>query len=220
MTRGFIVSGTDTGIGKTVFSAMLVRALGAMYWKPVQSGTDGGTDAQGVREMAGIPNDRILPEAYVLSASLSPHRAAEIDGVILDPAAIRPPLARPLVIEGAGGLMVPLTRGVLQIDMFRRWNLPVILCARTALGTINHTLLSVEALRRREAPIHGIAFIGDDNPDNIRTIGDFSGVKVLGRMPRLDHIDGPALDRAFAENFSLLDFAASAPPAPLAATAT
>jgi dethiobiotin synthetase len=205
-----VVSGTDTGLGKTVFAAMLSAALGAVYWKPVQSGTEDGTDAEIVARLAGVPSDRILPERYVLSQPLSPHRSAELDGVEIDPDALVLPEpradARPVVVEGAGGLMVPLTRRTLFIDVFRRWGVPVVLCARTALGTINHTLLSVEALKERGIPLLGIAFIGEAVPDSERTIVEFSGAHRLGRLPWLKELTGDGLRRALAGNFRREDF--------------
>lgn len=205
-----VVSGTDTGLGKTVFAAMLTRALDADYWKPVQSGIEDGTDARTVASLAEIAPERILPERYVLSQPLSPHRSAELDGVEIDAGALalpeRPTDARPLIVEGAGGLLVPLTRSTLFIDVFRRWGAPVVLCARTALGTINHTLLSVEALKARGVPLLGIAFIGKAMEDSERTIVAFSGARRLGRLPWLDEINAETLDRAFAEHFSRADF--------------
>jgi dethiobiotin synthetase len=207
MSKGYIVSGTDTGIGKTTVAAMLLLALDALYWKPLQSGTQDGTDRERVQALTHLPADRLLPERYVLSQPLSPHRAAELDGVAIDPKTLAvPAVERTLIIEGAGGLMVPITRHLLQIDLFADWNLPVILCARTALGTINHTLLSIEALQSRYVPLHGIVFVGDDNPDNIRTIAEISGARVLGRLPRLEPLDRAALLDAFAHGFRREDF--------------
>jgi dethiobiotin synthetase len=204
----FIVTGTDTGIGKTIFSAALTGALGARYWKPVQSGLEDETDSATVAQLGQVPADRIHREAYRLQLPASPHLSAEAEGVVIDPDALVPPDGDgPLVIEGAGGLLVPLTRTVLTIDLFARWGLPVILCARTALGTINHTLLSIEALRQRGMPVHGIAFIGPDMPDNVRVIAAFSGVKVLGRLPVLDPLDPERLATAIAAHFYLRDFA-------------
>jgi len=207
MSKGYIVSGTDTGIGKTTVAAMLLLALDALYWKPLQSGTQDGTDRERVQALTHLPADRLLPERYVLSQPLSPHRAAELDGVAIDPKSLAVPAAeRTLIIEGAGGLLVPITRHLLQIDLFTDWDLPVILCARTALGTINHTLLSIEALRRRRLRLHGVVFVGDDNPDNIRTIAEISGARVLGRLPQLEPLDGAALLGAFARGFRREDF--------------
>ncbi|MEJ0062741.1 MAG: dethiobiotin synthase [Alphaproteobacteria bacterium] len=207
MKNGYIITGTDTDIGKTVFAAMLMLAFDAIYWKPLQSGTENGGDRQAVQRLTGLPASRFHPERYIFMQPLSPHRAAEIDGVEIDADSIVVPEAHsPLLIEGAGGLMVPVTRQHLQIDLFKRWDLPVILCSRTALGTINHTLLSIEALRKRDIPVHGIAFIGPDNPDNIRTIAEYSGVSILGRLPHLETLNAESLKRAFAENFDRQDF--------------
>lgn len=212
MARPFIITGTDTDIGKTVFSAMLMTGLhkagqGVSYWKPVQAGVADHVDTRTVQRLTGLPDDRFLPEKYMLSEPLSPHRAAELDGVDIDVDSLEiPPLDGTLLIEGAGGLHVPLTRTTLNIDLFELWNLPVILCARTGLGTINHTLLSVESLKKRGIPLHGIAFIGEDNPDNMRTIAEFSGVKILGRLPLLDTLNAETLSRAFEENFEPADF--------------
>lgn len=203
MTR-IIVTGTDTGIGKTVFAAALTDALGAHYWKPVQSGLEEETDSQIVARLGRVPPDRILPERWRLRTPVSPHLSAELDGVQIDPAALTPPdLPGPLVIEGAGGLMVPLTRTTLLIDVFARWGLPVVLCARTALGTINHTLLSVEALRARSIPIVGIAFIGEEKADSQRIIAEMTGVRVLGRLPPLAPLTPDTLRAAFGAGFDL-----------------
>ncbi len=208
VTKTYIVSGTDTGIGKTAVAAMLTLALDALYWKSIQSGTEDGTDRQRVQALTALPDDRVLPERYILSQPLSPHRAAELDGIELDADPFPLPKAdKTLIVEGVGGLMVPITRQKLQIDIFAAWNLPIILCARTGLGTINHTLLSIEALRKRNMPLHGLIFVGEDNPDNMRTIADFSGSRILGHMPHLDIIDRAALLRVFKKRFQIKDFA-------------
>jgi len=200
-----VVTGTDTDAGKTVFSAGLAAALGATYWKPVQAGLDDGTDAA---RTAALGVTKILPEAYRLNTPCSPHRAAEIDGVTIDLDRLTPPVVDgPLVVEGAGGALVPVTRTVLFADLFARWGHPVVLVARTALGTINHSLLSIEALRARRVPILGIAFTGDANEDSEATITAIGGVKRLGRLPRLDPLDPATLRAAFAQQFRLEDFA-------------
>lgn len=201
-----IVTGTDTGIGKTVFSSALAAALGAFYWKPVQSGLEEATDSETVHRIGGVPTARILPEAYRLQLPASPHLAAEAEGVEIDPGRLVLPSHDPLVVEGAGGLMVPLTRGLLTIDLFARWGLPVILCARTRLGTINHTLLSLAALKARGIPVKGIAFIGEEMADSQDVIAAFSGVKVLGRLPPLDPLTPESLAAAFRQAFALQDF--------------
>ncbi|HEY0270657.1 MAG TPA: dethiobiotin synthase [Sphingomonas sp.] len=202
MTR-LVVTGTDTGIGKTVFAAALARALGAAYWKPIQSGLLDGADSETV---AALGVGAVLPEAYRLTEPLSPHRAAELDGVTIDPARLVPPEAERLVIEGAGGVLVPVTRDLLYADLFARWGLPVVLAARTGLGTINHSLLSIEALRARRVPVLGVAFVGEANADNEATICAMADVKRLGRLPRIDPLDGERLAAAFAANFDIRDF--------------
>jgi len=207
MSPHLVVTGTDTGIGKTVFAAGLAGLLDGFYWKPVQAGLDEESDSQAVQRLSGLPADRILPEAWRLRTPASPHLAAEIDGVAIDPAALSPPpVPAPLVIEGAGGLMVPLTRSTLFLDVFARWGAPVVLCTRTALGTINHTLLSLEALRRRSIPILGVAFIGDEHDENRRIIGELGATKILGRLPRLEPLTPAALRAAFVASFRREDF--------------
>ncbi|MER9236990.1 dethiobiotin synthase [Mesorhizobium sp. M0622] len=208
MTKRVVITGTDTGIGKTVFSAGLAGLLDGFYWKPVQSGLDGETDSEVVARLAGLPSGRVLPEAYRLKNPLSPHRSAEIDGVAIEAARLSLPVVPgPLVIEGAGGLMVPLNRRTRFINIFAQWQLPVILCARTALGTINHTLLSIEALRARSIPLIGIAFIGDEAADTQRTIAEFGDVPQLGRLPYLDPLTRETLRDAMIAGFDLASIA-------------
>jgi dethiobiotin synthetase len=207
MSPAIVVTGTDTDIGKTVFCAGLTRFLDGAYWKPVQAGLAGETDAQAVRRLAELPADRVLPETWALRTPASPHLAAEIDGVEIDPDALALPASeRLLVVEGAGGLLVPLTRRTLLIEVIARWGAPVVLCARTRLGTINHTLLSIEALRRRAIPLLGVAFVGDAHPENERIIGSLGKVAVLGRLPHLDPLTPPALAAAFARAFDRESF--------------
>jgi dethiobiotin synthetase len=207
MSLRIVVAGTDTDIGKTVFAAGLANFLGADYWKPIQSGLEGETDSQLVARLGGLSEDRIVPERYRLETPASPHRAAEIDGVCITAGSLDvPDTARPLVIEGAGGLMVPLDRSTLYIDIFMRWHLPIVLCARTTLGTINHSLLSIEALRSRKADIFGIAFIGDENADSEAIICEIGRVRRLGRLPRLSPLTRQTLQAAFARSFTRDDF--------------
>lgn len=192
-----VVTGTDTGVGKTVAAAALALRLGADYWKPVQAGLDEASDSETAARLAGV---EVLSEAYRLTTPCSPHRAAEIDGVTIDPARLTPPPGR-VVIEGAGGALVPVTRELLFADLFARWRLPVVIVARTALGTINHSLLTIEALRARGVPIAGMVFNGDEVPDSQATICAIGGVRSLGRLPPLD----PLTPRTLREAAATLD---------------
>jgi len=201
MTR-FVVTGTDTGIGKTIFSAALAQATRASYWKPIQSGLEEETDSEIVARLAGVP---VRPEAYRLVTPASPHIAAEIDGVNIEVEKLTPPPGK-LIVEGAGGALVPVTRQTLYADLFAKWQVPVIVCARTALGTINHSLLTIEALKSRGVPIHGLAFLGDAVEDSEAIIAEIGGVRRLGRLPVIDLLNGETLAAAFNANFDLVDF--------------
>lgn len=207
MSRTIVVTGTDTDIGKTVFAAGLAAALGARYWKPVQSGLADGTDAARVQAL-GVPAGRILPEAYRLVTPCSPHLAAEIDGVAIDPSRLALPSSgdTPLVVEGAGGVLVPVTRTLLFAEVFAQWAQPVVLVARTGLGTINHSLLSIEALRTRGVPILGVAFVGEPVEDSEAIIAELGRVRRLGRLPRVEPLTAATLSQAFREHFDLEDF--------------
>lgn len=209
MSQRFVITATDTGVGKTIFAAALVQALGASYWKPIQAGFEEEADSEVVARLTGLEflPGTIFPEAYRLTTPASPHLAAEIDGITIDPDALDPPVCSdPLIIEGAGGPLVPVTRTTLFADIFARWRIPVIICARTGLGTINHSLMTIEALRHRNVPILGLAFIGDAVPDSEGVIPALSGVKRLGRLPRIEPLTPDTLAAAFADHFDLADF--------------
>ena len=181
-----VVCGTDTDVGKTVVSALLVQGLQASYWKPVQSGLEGGGDRNRVRQLLDLNEERMLPEAYAFSQPVSPHWASELDGTPLDPRTLAlPDNPGPLVVETAGGLLVPLTRNWLQIDQLQVWNLPIVLVARSGLGTLNHTLLSLEALKKRQINVLGLILNGPLHADNPRTLEQFGGVPVLAELPSL-----------------------------------
>ena len=199
-----VVTGTDTGIGKTVLAAALTGHLKAHYWKPVQAGLEDESDSQIVARLCGLGADAVLPEAYRLITPCSPHQAAAIDGVTIDLARLALPLVDgPLVVEGAGGVLVPLRPGFLMADLFAHWGLPVVLAARTSLGTINHSLLSLEALRARGVAVLGVVFIGEGNAESERVICAEGKVRRLGRLPWLDPLDAGGLATAFAAGFDL-----------------
>ena len=205
MKRGLIVTGTDTGVGKTVIAAGLAAALRADYWKPVQAGLEDATDSEEVARLA--PGVRVLPEAYRLATPCSPHEAARIEGVTIDLARLASPDGdRPLVVEGAGGVLVPYREHLLAADLFARWELPAVLVARTTLGTISHTLLSLEALRARHIAVAGVVFVGEEVPVAEDAIARIGAVDVLGRVPKLDPLDADSLAAAIAR-LSLDDLA-------------
>lgn len=202
--KGLIVTGTDTGIGKTIFAAGLTGALGGAYWKPVQSGLEDETDTQAVTRLTAGRDVAIIPEAYRLVTPCSPHEAARIDGVTIDLARLTlPEIDRPLVVEGAGGALVPYTDDVLAAEIFAQWGLPAIVLARTMLGTINHTLMTLEVLRGRGVAVAGIAFVGEEEPVAQTAIARLGGAPVLGRLPMLDPLDADTLAEALAAHIDL-----------------
>jgi dethiobiotin synthase len=192
--QGFFVTGTDTDVGKTVVSAWLVARLGACYWKPVQAGNHPETDSEIVRRLTEVSADRILPEAYVLPEPIAPHEAARRAGIAIDLAKLVPPACdRPLVVEGAGGLMVPLNESAFVIDLARELELPVVLVTRSTLGTINHTLLSLEAIGRRGLPLAGVVVNGPETPHNRAAIERYGQVEIIAEIPWLDQVTPSAL---------------------------
>ncbi len=195
------VTGTDTGIGKTLVSAILTLGLGATYWKPIQSGLDPLTDTDSLRQMTGLCDRHFLPERHRLSAPLSPHASAALDGVRIELQDFQLPQAplSPLIIEGAGGVLVPLNDRDLMVDLMLYLGAPVILVSRSALGTINHTLLSLEALRTRGVAVLGVILNGPKNSGNRAAIETYGGVKILGEVEPLEEITAEALQRVFRE---------------------
>ncbi len=200
--RGVFVTGTDTDAGKTVVAACLVSALQAIYWKPVQTGLDDlpGGDTGIVAWLTGQDPALFPRPAFEYRAPLSPDQAAALEGQTIDDGRIElPGCSHPLVVEGAGGLMVPLNDRTLMIDLAARFALPVIVAARTGLGTINHTLLTLEALRRRGLPIAGVIFSGPDHPRNIETIRRLGHAPILGRIPLLSPLAPETVAQAAAQ---------------------
>ena len=191
----YFVTGTDTDAGKSVASAWLVRHLEADYWKPVQSGHDGGTDPERIAAWAGLGPDRILPCIYELTEPLSPHESARRDGVTIDMSRFTvPETDRNLVMEGAGGLMVPLNDDHYVIDLIAQLNVPVILVARSTLGTINHTLLSLKAIRDRGLELKGVIMSGPLMPHNREALEFYGKVDIIAEIPQLDTISPETLE--------------------------
>jgi len=182
--RGVFVTGTDTDVGKTLVSAWLAQNWAADYWKPIQTGAADTTDSATVERLA--PAARIHPEGILLQAPLSPHDAAKRERTRIDLSALEPPRTHaPLVVEGAGGVMVPINETALMIDLMARLGLPVVVVARSGLGTINHTLMTLDMLRRRQVPLLGVVMNGQRNPGNRQAIEHFGGVPVLAEIQPL-----------------------------------
>jgi len=182
--KPIFITGIGTGIGKTIISAIIVEKLKADYWKPIQSGDLETSDTLTV---AGLISNKVSifhPETYRLSQPFSPHKSAAIDGVLIDADKfIIPETANALVIEGAGGLMVPLNNQFLIIDLIKQLNVEVVLVSKNYLGSINHTLLSISALKQWEIPIKGIIFNGSEDNYSEEYIVNYTGIEVLGHVP-------------------------------------
>jgi dethiobiotin synthetase len=198
MARGLFVTGTDTNVGKTVVCAALLHRYGNAvplgYWKPVQTGIERDDDTREVRRLANCQT----AEGIRLLRPVSPHLAAKWCGRRIDLEELRLPEDRPAsvshwIVEGAGGLLVPLNERDLMADLMQALALPVIVVSRTALGTINHTLLTLEALRSRDLNVAGVVMVGDPNTDNREAIEHYGGVVVLGEMPRFESLDARGL---------------------------
>jgi dethiobiotin synthetase len=187
--RRLFVTGIGTNVGKTVISAILTQKLQADYWKPIQAGDLNNTDSMKVSQWVDNTISTIHPEAYRLTQPMSPHAAAERDGININlNDIISAETTRNLIIEGAGGLMVPLNKNDLVVDMVSRFQAEAVLVSRHYLGSINHTILSIEALRSRNIPITGIIFNGDDNRGTESIIESVCAVPILGRIPNIDKL--------------------------------
>lgn len=213
MSQRFFITGTDTGVGKTVASALLCAALDAIYWKPIQTGTREGTDRRTVIRLAGLLRSRTVPETYRFAPPVSPHLAAQRAGVRIELRKIQMPALGTqdnLIVEGAGGVLVPINETQLMIELMRHVKLPVLLVARTTLGTINHTLLSLTVLRAASLEVGGVILVGQRNPDNLRAIEHYGKVRIVGFIPPLASLERKELLRAFHRHFDHHAFGAGA----------
>jgi dethiobiotin synthase len=210
MPSRFFVTGTDTGVGKTVVSAMLCAALDAIYWKPIQTGTREGSDRATVIRLAGIPRKRTIAEAYRFAPPVSPHLAASRSGVRIELRKILLPSIgtdQSVIVEGAGGVLVPVNDKQLMTDLIAHLKLPVLLVARTALGTINHTLLSIAALRSAHLDLRAVIMVGKPNVENRKAIEHYGSVAVIGTLAPLHRLNRRALINAFESDFDRTAFA-------------
>jgi len=204
MPERFFITGTDTGVGKTLVSALLCAALDAIYWKPIQTGTRQGSDRDTVIKLAQIPKARTLPEIYRFAPPVSPHLAARRAGTRIELRKIRAPQIQAgdaLVVEGAGGVLVPINDTQRMTDLMRRLKLPVLLVCRSSLGTINHTLLSLAALRAARLDVSGAIMTGKPNSENRKAIERYGNIEVVGTVPFLKQIERGVLLGVFRKRF-------------------
>lgn len=201
--KHIFVTGTDTGIGKTVISSILAAGLEASYWKPVQAGLEEETDTDFVRRVTGSADNRFIPETWRLKTPMSPHAAAEIDDVAiqLDDFTLPAFETDHLIVEGAGGLLVPLNEEHMIIDLIQHLDVPVLLVARSELGTLNHTFLSLEALRRRGIPILGVVLNGPVHRSNRETIDQIGQIDILAEIEFADELNPEAVKEIFKDQF-------------------
>ncbi len=200
--RKIFVAGIGTAVGKTVVSSIIAKALHADYWKPLQAGNLRNSDARTVERLVSDRSIVCHPEAYRLSTPISPHAAARRDHVEIDVQLFTlPSTSNTLVIEGAGGLLVPLNRQALVIDLIGHFEAQAVLVSRNYLGSINHTLLSVEALERRNIVLLGIVFNGKSNPDTEEFILGYTGCRLVGKVQAEDRITADVV-RRYAREFA------------------
>lgn len=186
----YFITGIGTGIGKTLISAILTEKLKADYWKPIQSGDLESSDSLTIENLISNSKTVIHPESYRLTQPLSPHLSAKLDGIEIDLNKINiPTTENNLIIEGAGGLMVPLNENELIVDLIKKLDAEVILVSQNYLGSINHTLLSINLLKQYGVPVKGIIFNGDENVETERYIQQYAKIKKLGFVPSLNQID-------------------------------
>jgi dethiobiotin synthetase len=194
MSKTYFVTGIGTEIGKTMVSAFLVEKLKADYWKPIQSGDLDNSDSLKVKNLISNNETVFHPESYRLTQPFSPHHSANLDGIKIDlDKIIIPQTDNDLIIEGAGGLMVPLNEEELIIDLIKNLDVEVILVSKNYLGSINHTLLSIEALQNRNIKIKGIIFNGDENQSSQNIIVKMTGIKVIANIPQFENPDKSSL---------------------------
>ena len=201
------ITGTDTGVGKTVVAAILVAGLQGRYWKPIQSGLDNMTDTQWIHKVTGFPEKKFYPETYRLKRPLSPHVSAAQEGLRIELDAFQIPATHPsvhLVVEGAGGIMVPLNDRHFMLDLMKKIDIPVLLVASSLLGTINHTLLSLEQLRRHGLDVLGVVLNGPVNSDNREAIKHYGKISVLAEIEPIPAINLQTLVQSFQSNFNKL----------------
>ena len=200
--KKFFITGTDTNVGKTITSAVLSYALKSIYWKPIQSGLcESLSDRDIVQQLNGLADCHFYPTNYALQASLSPNQAAELEKISIHlDECILPNTSKHILVEGAGGLYVPLNEEAYMLDLIKKLNLPVIIVARGTLGTINHTLLTINALRQQGLTPHGVIFCGHLHVENRNDIERLGNVPTLLHIPHFEELNSSTLQNWVGEN--------------------
>ena len=202
LPKRFFVTGTDTGIGKSLVSAILMLGLDASYWKPIQSGLLDQSDTDWIKEVTERPSELFYPETYRLRNPLSPHESARLDGVEIKLSDFQLPETKgTLIVEGAGGVLVPINQRQFMLDLIDYLELPVIVVAKSGLGTINHTLLTLQSLKSKKIPILGVVLSGDKNARNAETIEFYGNIPVIAQIERIKNFSPENLRRAYSRSF-------------------
>jgi len=205
MQGAIAVMGIHTGIGKTIVSAIITEALQADYWKPVQAGSLDETDSMLVSSLVSNMNTRVLDEVFRLMQPMSPHAAARIDGVNIElKNIVLPATDNFLVVETAGGIHSPLNDEATMVDLVTHLNLPCVLVVQHYLGSINHSLLSIEVMQKRNVQLKGIIINGDGNKASEDFITSYSKVPILARIPNIENINSKTIKKIAAENIAAL----------------
>lgn len=202
MMKQFFITGTDTGVGKTLVSTVLLHALQGQYWKPIQSGIEEEiADMTWVQQFSGLSDAHFFSSTYALKAPLSPDQAAKLENITIDLSrCVLPNTSEQLIVEGAGGVFVPLNENECLLDLMKKFQLPIIIVCRGTLGTINHSLLTIQTLRHFGLPIHGIIFNGKLNKDSQAAIEKWGKVRTLFCVPHFENLTPVILQKWVMEN--------------------
>ena len=204
--KGFFITGTDTGVGKTFFSLLLMKKYNFNYWKPIQTGNTTENDTLYIKNIIGIKNNKFYKSIYSFKKPLSPHLASHHENVSINIKKINKPNSDdPIIIEGAGGILVPLNKKNLIIDLIKKFNFPVVIVSKSILGTINHTLMTINILKRNKINVFGVILNNVKNKkegnNNAKSIEIFGKVKVIGQVPFVNQITNKKIEKLLKKKF-------------------